>query len=214
MIFLIENIDEFSEDIARNIYSQISERFVVQAPSQRKESLCAKILLDFALKCEYGVEDYTAVFEKDKKPYIQNNKAYFNISHSGKYVMCCVSESPVGCDIQMIIKYKEGVAKRFFCEEEAKALSNSDNKDENFIKLWTLKESILKKNGTGISGGLSSYDFSQFLNSRHFSCYGSNFEVWKHKDAYISVCGVNSENGFRIANANEIINFYCINERI
>ncbi len=50
------------------------------------------------------------------KPYLNGYpNYYFNISHSGEFVVCAISNNPVGIDIEQIkqIEYEE-IAKSFF----------------------------------------------------------------------------------------------------
>ena len=58
--------------------------------------------------------------------YLQNGKPrllkylnfFYNISHSGDYAICAVSDSEVGVDIQKIRKPDMRIAKRYFTEDE------------------------------------------------------------------------------------------------
>ena len=54
--------------------------------------------------------------------------------------------------------------------------------------LWTLKESILKKEGTGITGGLDTYCFADYADKNDFEAYGCHFMCRKLGDYMISVC--------------------------
>ncbi len=86
------------------------------------------------------------------KPYIDG--LHFNISHSGEYVVCAFADSEVGVDIEKIREYRKRVAEKFHPEEIA-AIENSEDKDLEFFKIWTMKEAYLKCLGTGISKDLS-----------------------------------------------------------
>lgn len=150
----------------------------------RDESICARVLLKYVLYRYFRVEDFTLCKAENGKPFLKNSVLQFNFSHCLKRVVCAVSESQVGCDVQDIRPFNEKVTKRFFAPEEYVALSLSDEKDEHFTKLWTLKEAILKYKGDGISGGLSCYRFDGFLSCESFSAYGCNFYSLK-KDGFI-----------------------------
>ncbi len=208
MLFIIENIDELSESFLSEVYSSLNDKFKEEVYPKKKESLCARVLLDFALFSEYSIKDYLAVFPKDKKPYLSNSTVFFNISHSGKTVVLSLSNNETGCDIQTISPFNEKLARRFFAEKEVEKILSAKNKDEEFIKLWTLKESILKHSGKGLSGGLSTYDFSGALDKEAFTLYGLNFTVKKFSSSFISVCSNNSSEDFRIITEKDLKEYY------
>lgn len=69
----------------------------------------------------------------------------FNITHSGKYVACAISDTPIGIDMEGNRKDVCSVARRFFNKDESEwvcmAESESEQK-ERFLKIWTFKEDI------------------------------------------------------------------------
>ncbi len=113
-------------------------------------------LLRIALS-EHGIKAETEVFsEKENgKPFLVNHPdIFFNLSHSGNTVMCAVSDTEVGCDVQKITSSDLRIADRFFHESEAKALSKISDENERrilFFRMWTLKESYIKATGRGFS---------------------------------------------------------------
>lgn len=139
--------------------------------------------------------EYTVRYSSDgeKPSLICNKQLYFNISHSGDLVVLAVSDKQVGCDIQEIRAYNSKVASRHYCENEKKLIEESSDKDSAFIRLWALKESILKFTGKGISGGLSSYDFSAFGENESFTAFGCNFYITEIENTYFALCHKNSE---------------------
>ena len=54
------------------------------------------------------------------KPQIVNIPKKFNLSHSGDYVVCGVSDGEVGVDIQKWVSFKDRTAERFFAKEECR----------------------------------------------------------------------------------------------
>ena len=89
------------------------------------------------------------------KPYLQDYSVYFNLSHSGNYVICAVSPREVGVDIQEYKKVDmERLARRFFSEEEQTILEgrmDGQEKRKLFYQLWTRKEAYGKLTGKGIA---------------------------------------------------------------
>ncbi|RAP49833.1 MAG: hypothetical protein BZ136_02760 [Methanosphaera sp. rholeuAM74] len=102
------------------------------------------------------------IFKKTKyeKPYISNYPdTYFNLSHSGKYVVCAVSDSPVGVDIE----YNDpdidlNIARYYFFNTEYENIIHSDNPSNEFFKYWVLKESYMKYTGLGFHLNLNSFE--------------------------------------------------------
>ena len=158
--------------------NQIARHFDENVSLKRKESVCAKFILCNMLEKLYGMKDFFITADKNGKPYMKNASLFFNISHSKDIVFCTVCEKEVGCDVQVISEFKPKVAERFFTENEYNVLSESETPDTDFIKLWTVKESILKYSGKGIAGGLSSYDFYDCINKDSFTKYGLNFKTF------------------------------------
>ena len=71
----------------------------------------------------------------------RNEEVCFNLSHSGKYVLCVVAETEIGCDIEKIKEVKWKLAKRFFSEKEY-----------DFLKRLGRQEKLMKQGETVKSG--------------------------------------------------------------
>ena len=67
----------------------------------------------------------------------------------------------IGVDIEKLRSYDEKLAERFFSKEEQEYLKHTDEKDENFTRIWTSKEAYGKFTGVGMEDGLK---FSIFHN--------------------------------------------------
>lgn len=106
----------------------------------------------FSFFYEYGAQG---------KPQIVNFPRKFNLSHSGDYVVCGVSDGEVGVDIQKWVPFKERMAERFFAKEEWKLLQETDveKRTELFYRLWSRKEAYGKYTGQGIGSAVGE-DFS------------------------------------------------------
>jgi len=87
----------------------------------------------------------------------------FNLAHTRGLVVLAVTRSAaLGIDTEIYDKKVPlEVARRFFSPLEADALEAlpADAQPRRFLRLWTLKESYLKAEGTGIAGGLDSMTF-------------------------------------------------------
>ncbi len=81
----------------------------------------------------------------------------FNLSHSGNRVLCIVGPTEVGCDVEVINPAHTKTIIRCFAESEQILAAQSA---ENFFRLWTLKESILKLSGKGFTIPFNSFEVS------------------------------------------------------
>ncbi|MCR3758119.1 4'-phosphopantetheinyl transferase family protein [Clostridium felsineum] len=119
-------------------------------------SLYGKIILKDMLNLEKVELEYN----KWGQPKLMNeDKLYFNISHSGEWVAVAVDEKPVGIDIQEINKTDLDIAKSFFSKQENEYISSlpEEKRIEAFFMLWTLKEAFIKAKGRGLYISLNSF---------------------------------------------------------
>ncbi len=124
-------------------------------------SVGAWVLLSYALKKEGLINIPEIRFSEKGKPFFPKaTDIHFNISHSGEWVMCAVSDSPVGCDVEKTASIDLGIADKYFNKEEREYIISQPQslKTDAFFRLWTLKESFLKNIGKGLTVKLS--DFS------------------------------------------------------
>ena len=86
------------------------------------------------------------LFNDMGKPFFENGP-YFNISHSGKYIVMAVSDKEVGVDIEENVEKNMSSLIRIFNEAEAKMIKEH----ADFYYLWCAKESLIKCIGSSIS---------------------------------------------------------------
>ena len=103
------------------------------------------------------------------KPYLREQPFFFNLSHSGEYVVCALSDCEIGVDIQyQRAQDSSRLAERFFHIREKELLEQAGTKEEYrdlFYKLWTMKEAYGKMTGEGITAVIG-MDFSGINNVR------------------------------------------------
>ena len=110
-------------------------------------------------------EDGMVKFGEHGKPFLEHGPC-FSISHSRRYSVLAVSENDIGIDIEMHEALNEHIARRCFTEEEQEFSKLST---ENFLRIWTAKEAVLKFLGTGFS--FSPKNFSVLpLSEEHEIC--------------------------------------------
>lgn len=86
-----------------------------------------------------------------QKPYFEG-RTNFNITHSGQYVLCAISDTDkVGVDVEEIREIPLIDFTQFFYDEEWQAVLNSANQLHAFYTLWTKKEAFLKVIGSGLN---------------------------------------------------------------
>lgn len=83
-------------------------------------------------------------YNKYGKPYLEEEKKCFNISHSGDYVVFVKDEKNIGIDIERISERNLDIIKYAFNEKEIELI---DGDIKKLTKLWTIKESVYKASG-------------------------------------------------------------------
>ena len=98
------------------------------------------------------------------KPYFAGaGKVHFSVSHSGGHVAVAFGDSPLGIDLQQhkcrgyetreaaIARHHKLAARYFHAKEQAYLEADPW---EGFFRVWTAKESYLKRTGRGIDHGM------------------------------------------------------------
>ena len=148
------------------------------APSRRL-SLGAGLLLNEALRREGLSAGEPCLTEYGKPFFPALPDFHFSLSHSGERVLCAVSASPVGCDIEEAKRYDPAIAQRFFHPDESALLFSlpEEEQTEAFYRLWTCKESFIKAIGLGLSLPLS--DFAVGLTEPPTLTQGADARPWQ-----------------------------------
>ena len=89
------------------------------------------------------------------KPELTGSEICFNLSHSGMWAACAVSDRPVGVDVELP-RCSMAVAQRHFCPEELLQLPRED-RSLALNRLWTAKEAFVKAVGCGLTVPLNSF---------------------------------------------------------
>ncbi len=142
------------------------ERFCFE--DDKKRSVAGEMLAKKAVAewLDVSAEEIVLCIGKNGKPFAENTKVQFNISHSGNLVVCAVDDKPVGIDVEQIRNIELKIAKRIYTDDELFYLfgfcpSDDDFKSSpddgmllRFFELWTAKEAYLKYTGAGITENL------------------------------------------------------------
>lgn len=84
----------------------------------------------------------------------------FNISHSGNWIACAVSDSEVGIDIEEInLDIDLNIASHYFHKKEIELINTASASEsyQYFFRFWTAKESYLKCIGKGLGEPLNNF---------------------------------------------------------
>jgi 4'-phosphopantetheinyl transferase len=135
-------------------------RFYRYEDAQR--TLIGDILVRYLLCRRLGIKNEMLVFRANRygKPFLTNSsEIQYNISHSGKWVVCSIHNLPIGIDVEHIKPIDVSIAEKFFTKQEFNELTckNEAEKMHYFYDLFTLKESYIKAEGKGLSIPLDSF---------------------------------------------------------
>ncbi len=134
---------KFQKDLQRGLFADLLIRkFIIENYNTRNKDIYFSVN-------EYG------------KPYCEFiDDFYFNVSHSGNWVVCAVDNKPVGVDIEKISAIDLDISKNFFSDKEHNDLMLSNYPFDYFFALWSLKESYIKFIGKGLSYPLNSFSMN------------------------------------------------------
>lgn len=122
---------------------------------KEREHMAGLNLCRTMLKEYFGTEDAKFLLNDYGKPFVDKEGIFFNISHSKGRVVCAVSDTPVGIDIEKIIPKSDtdikSFAKRYFVENEINELEAAEYSPEAFYTVWTKKEAYSKMLGSALS---------------------------------------------------------------
>lgn len=164
---------EINKDIDKNLFEKALDYVPISKQSRIKRflryedslrALIAEVLIRKIVILKLKINNDEIFFETGEygKPHLKNfDKFHFNISHSGKWVLCAISDKPIGIDVEKIKDLDIKIADRFFSKQEVEDLYNKNENDrlKYFFDLWTLKESYIKADGRGLNIPLNSFSF-------------------------------------------------------
>lgn len=127
-------------------------RIALMRPQDKRRTLAGLILLRKKIAETYDITEYEFTYNENGKPLLPF--CFFSISHSGDYVVCSVSDTPVGVDTEVIRDIPFRNDYRLFTLEEIVYVNESE-KEHNirFFEVWTKKEAYIKANGLKLANG-------------------------------------------------------------
>ena len=117
---------------------------------KRKESAGAGLLLARILPRFFASAEEVFADERGK---LLHPRLFLSLAHGGGMAVLAVGERPVGCDVEKLSRVRETVMRRFSKEERAfvRAAAGERAREGAFYRIWTGKESYLKRTGEGLS---------------------------------------------------------------
>lgn len=149
-----------------NLYEMISphqqsEAEKIKNAERRNRFIAIRACLNAFLSHFTGMKTSNHIFVKCEsgKPFLKlpESSLQFNLSHSGDFFLMAVSINPVGVDLEnkdRKIPELKDIITRYYTFEEQAAVKSSAYPEESFLKIWTMKEAVVKALGTGIHENL------------------------------------------------------------
>ena len=151
----------------------------------------------------YFKNKYVGTYYLNNKGKPLSDNSFFNVSHSHGLVVFVKDDNyPIGVDVEKIEFIGSKMRRYISTETEYETIHS----DEDFYRLWTNKESLVKALGTGIIfpmrniPGLPINDFRDYSNKSFYS------QTLKYKDFIISVTMETSER-FEVVLVEELLPF-------
>lgn len=159
MIYMLcADISSADKDCYRRLYEKASPERKKQADRYlRPEDKLRCVTADALLRRAAGLDIDRIEKNGFGKPYIKDRQDFFyNLSHSGRYVVIAWGGSEVGVDVQQqdADVNMEAISKRFFTADEQSYIREDLLR---FYEIWTKKESYLKYTGKGLHKDLRSF---------------------------------------------------------
>ena len=145
------------------------DRYRFEADKQR--TVIGEMLARRMIAAACGIPEEAIRFDiaDGGKPYTASAPVHFSISHSGNYVLCAVSDEPIGADIEKLRPVEDRLI-AFVCTEEEAAhvaeAADEAQRERRFFRIWTAKEACFKYRGTGI-GDFKSIDTMDASTAQH-----------------------------------------------
>lgn len=118
----------------------------------------AYALLAEALAADWGIQSPAIEKTALGKPFLAGEGGpHISVSHTDGFVCCAVSERPVGIDCERMRRVTEAAMRRVCTPEELCDIRAAADPAAHFLQYWTLKESISKKRGVGLSESFRQY---------------------------------------------------------
>ena len=124
----------------------------LRAEGARIQSLLTELLV--RREAADGGEIAVTYNEYGKPHLLVPSGKHFSVSHTAHYIAYASGVAPVGVDIEYRASVNLKIAKHYFSRAEQEIIGESRDPVLDFFRIWTAKEAILKRNGTGFFAGV------------------------------------------------------------
>ena len=109
-------------------------------------------LLARVVKLVWGMDSLPEIVRAEGgKPYFGDcPQRHFNLSHSGEFALCALSDAPVGVDIEVVRPRRDHLPAYIFKGADYERYLALGGDWDAFYTLWTEVESIIKYTGEGL----------------------------------------------------------------
>ena len=189
IVYCLNNPDLLTEEQYEIIYNWMPVQRQNRLKSMKHIGTRKQMALSYLLMV-YGIlQNYEIDIRKKEmdfgnrgKPFFKNMPdVHFNMSHCDLGVVCAISDSPVGVDIQDFGKGFENIIKMVLSQDEQNKYREAESPDKYFIHAWTVKESVVKCFGEGLYMDVKSIDTCSL---------DYHIESWRNEKCEISVCSM------------------------
>jgi 4'-phosphopantetheinyl transferase len=142
-------LETYNSFLTQKIKEQV---YTFRRWQDRQAFILGKLLIWEGLKHHQYDQDCLSNLQINSygKPYIDSS-VFFNLSHSGQYVICAFYKEEIGIDIEKIERVEIDDFKTIFSDQELNHLRISLTPLADFFRSWTIKESVIKADGQGLS---------------------------------------------------------------
>ncbi|WP_025677546.1 4'-phosphopantetheinyl transferase family protein [Paenibacillus massiliensis] len=156
-----QRYDELTSWVSRDKRDRLA-RYHHRADALR--SLGGDVLARWVLCRHLDVPNHRLQFGANAygKPSLSSHEGlYYNVSHAGRWVVCAVDFAEIGIDVEAVKPVEDGVARMIMSDDEYMRWGELEGKPQldYFYDIWTLKESLVKAEGKGLSIPLDSISF-------------------------------------------------------
>ena len=194
MIYIDDDIAHLDLEASLPLLSEERRKMALRYKHDtgRRQCAAAWLLLLRVLTENYGLKEMPPMAYTEKgKPYFPSMPdLHFNMSHCKEAVAVAVADHPVGIDIETIRPVKVEFLRYVMNESELNRIFNASQPEMEFTKLWTMKESMLKLTGIGISNNMKpvlehteKVRFETLFNpsERYICTLATYFEEWEEE---------------------------------
>ncbi len=118
----------------------------------RIQSLLTELLI--RREAAAGAEISVTYNDYGKPHLLDPSGMHFSVSHTSHYIAYAAGIAPVGIDIEYRRSVNLNIANHYFSKAEKEVIRKSHDPVLDFYRIWTAKEAILKRNGTGFFTGV------------------------------------------------------------